>query len=90
MTVITCIEDAARAGETACAADVLRLRRFGLVNTESTSRANASDFGRTQLRQRVAVNMDSHSRATKVVGIDVNMPVASVLRRRTLALTPPP
>ena len=44
--------------------------------TESTYRANASDFGKIKLRQRVAVNMDGRSTATTMVGVDVRMPVA--------------
>jgi L-lactate dehydrogenase (cytochrome) len=44
--------------------------------TESTYRANQSDFGKIKLRQRVAVNMDNRSTATKMVGVDVAMPVA--------------
>ena len=44
--------------------------------TESTYRANESDFQKIKLRQRVAVNMEGRSTATKMVGIDVKMPVA--------------
>ena len=44
--------------------------------TESTYRANESDFQRIKLRQRVAVNMENRSIKTKMVGIDVAMPVA--------------
>ena len=44
--------------------------------TESTYRANESDFQKIKLRQRVAVNMENRSTATKMVGIDVKMPVA--------------
>jgi len=44
--------------------------------TESTYRANESDFQKIKLRQRVAVNMEGRSTATKMVGIDVAMPVA--------------
>jgi L-lactate dehydrogenase (cytochrome) len=44
--------------------------------TESTYRANESDFQRIKLRQRVAVNMENRSTATKMIGIDVAMPVA--------------
>jgi L-lactate dehydrogenase (cytochrome) len=43
--------------------------------TESTYRANESDFQRIKLRQRVAVDMSNRSTATKMVGIDVKMPV---------------
>jgi L-lactate dehydrogenase (cytochrome) len=44
--------------------------------TESTYRANESDFSRILLRQRVAVNMENRSTRTKMVGQDVAMPVA--------------
>jgi L-lactate dehydrogenase (cytochrome) len=44
--------------------------------TESTYRANESDFGQILLRQRVAVNMDNRSTATTMAGTPVKMPVA--------------
>jgi L-lactate dehydrogenase (cytochrome) len=44
--------------------------------TESTYRANESDFRKIKLRQRVAVNLECRSTATKMVGVDVRMPVA--------------
>ena len=44
--------------------------------TEGTYRANETDFQKIKLRQRVAVNMENRSTATKMVGIDVKMPVA--------------
>ncbi|MDO9313918.1 MAG: alpha-hydroxy acid oxidase [Burkholderiaceae bacterium] len=44
--------------------------------TESTYRANASDFQRIKLRQRVAVNMQNRTTRTQMVGIDAAMPVA--------------
>ena len=44
--------------------------------TESTYRANEADFQPIKFRQRVAVNMEGRSTATKMVGIDVAMPVA--------------
>ncbi len=44
--------------------------------TESTYRANESDFQRIKLRQRVAVNMENRSTATQMIGQDVAMPVA--------------
>jgi L-lactate dehydrogenase (cytochrome) len=44
--------------------------------TESTYRANESDFQRIKLRQRVAVNMDNRTIATTMVGIPAAMPVA--------------
>jgi L-lactate dehydrogenase (cytochrome) len=44
--------------------------------TQSTYRANESDFQCIKLRQRVAVNMENRSTRTQMVGIDVAMPVA--------------
>ena len=44
--------------------------------TESTYRANQSDFQRFKLRQRVAVNMVGRSLRSTMVGQDVAMPVA--------------
>ena len=44
--------------------------------TESTYRANESDFQLLKLRQRVAVNMQNRSTATTMVGIPTAMPVA--------------
>ncbi|MBH1964019.1 MAG: alpha-hydroxy-acid oxidizing protein [Comamonadaceae bacterium] len=44
--------------------------------TESTYRANESDFQKMLLRQRVAVNMDGRSTATTMIGQPVTMPVA--------------
>jgi L-lactate dehydrogenase (cytochrome) len=44
--------------------------------TEGTYRANEADFQKIKLRQRVAVNMENRSTATRMVGIDVAMPVA--------------
>jgi L-lactate dehydrogenase (cytochrome) len=44
--------------------------------TEGTYRANEEDFQKIKLRQRVAVNMENRTTATKMVGLDVKMPVA--------------
>jgi L-lactate dehydrogenase (cytochrome) len=44
--------------------------------TESTYRANESDFQKIKLRQRVAVNMENRTLRTQMVGIDAAMPVA--------------
>ena len=43
--------------------------------TEGTYRANSEDFQKIKLRQRVAVNMENRSTATKMVGVNVKMPV---------------
>jgi L-lactate dehydrogenase (cytochrome) len=44
--------------------------------TESTYRANESDFQKIKLRQRVAVNMEGRSTRTQMIGQNVSMPVA--------------
>lgn len=44
--------------------------------TESTYRANESDFQKIKLRQRVAVNLEKRSTETTMVGFPTAMPVA--------------
>ncbi len=44
--------------------------------SESTYRENISDFGVIKLRQRVAVDIDSRTLQSKMIGEDVSMPVA--------------
>ena len=44
--------------------------------TESTYRANESDFQKIKLRQRVAVNMKNRTTKTTMIGQEVAMPVA--------------
>ncbi|MFM8606357.1 MAG: L-lactate dehydrogenase [Hyphomicrobiales bacterium] len=44
--------------------------------TESTYRANESDFAKILLRQRVAVNMEGRTLATDMLGEKISMPVA--------------
>ena len=44
--------------------------------TETTYRANESDFARIKFRQRVAVDMSNRTTRTKMIGEDVAMPVA--------------
>ena len=44
--------------------------------TESTYRANESDFQKIKLRQRVAVNMEGRSTVSTMIGQQVAMPVA--------------
>ncbi len=44
--------------------------------TEGTYRANEEDFQKIKLRQRVAVNIDSRSLATTMIGREVAMPIA--------------
>jgi L-lactate dehydrogenase (cytochrome) len=75
MPIITCIEDLR----------VLAKRRVPRMfydyadsgsYTESTYRANESDFSKIKLRQRVAVDMDNRTTKTQMIGEDVAMPVA--------------
>jgi L-lactate dehydrogenase (cytochrome) len=44
--------------------------------TEGTYRANERDFQDIKLRQRVMVDIDNRSTATRMIGVDVAMPVA--------------
>ena len=44
--------------------------------TEQTFRENTTDFDQIRFRQRVAVDMQGRSTATKMIGQDVSMPVA--------------
>lgn len=44
--------------------------------TESTYRANESDFEKIKFRQRVAVDMSNRSLKSTMIGQDVNMPIA--------------
>ncbi|MDB5950056.1 MAG: lldD [Massilia sp.] len=44
--------------------------------TESTYRANETDFGNIKFRQRVAVNLENRSLRTTMIGQEVAMPVA--------------
>ncbi len=44
--------------------------------TETTYRNNETDFDRIKLRQKVLVDMEGRSLATKMIGEDVSMPVA--------------
>ena len=51
--------------------------------TESTYRANESDFQKIKLRQRVAVNMENRSTTSTMIGQQVAMPVAIAPTRLT-------
>ncbi len=75
MTVITTIEDLRRLAQKRVPRMFYDYADSGSW-TESTYRANESDFQRIQFRQRVAVNMDNRSTATTLVGQRVAMPVA--------------
>ena len=75
MPVITCIEDLRLLAQK-------RVPRmfYDYVDcgswTESTYRANADDFQKILLRQRVAVNIDQRSTRSTLIGQSVAMPVA--------------
>jgi L-lactate dehydrogenase (cytochrome) len=75
MPVITCIEDLRLLAKKRVPRMFYDYADSGSW-TESTYRANAADFERIKLRQRVAVNMDDRSLATTMAGIAVTMPVA--------------
>jgi L-lactate dehydrogenase (cytochrome) len=75
MPVITCIEDLRVLAERRVPRMFYDYADSGSW-TESTYRANESDFQRIKLRQRVAVNMENRSLATTMVGIPARMPVA--------------
>jgi L-lactate dehydrogenase (cytochrome) len=75
MTIITTIEDLRQLAQKRVPRMFYDYADSGSW-TESTYRANESDFQSIKLRQRVAVNMENRSTATKMVGVDVKMPVA--------------
>ena len=74
MTVITTIEDLRQLAEKRVPRMFYDYADSGSW-TESTYRANSSDFQKIKLRQRVAVNMENRSTATRMVGVDTKMPV---------------
>jgi L-lactate dehydrogenase (cytochrome) len=74
-TDITCIEDLRRIAERRVPRMFYDYADSGSW-TESTYRANESDFSRIKLRQRVAVDMRDRSLETEMVGQKVKMPVA--------------
>jgi L-lactate dehydrogenase (cytochrome) len=75
MTVITNIEDLRRLAQQRVPRMFYDYADSGSW-TESTYRANESDFQKIRLRQRVAVNMEGRSTATTMVGVPAAMPVA--------------
>ncbi len=75
MTVITNIEDLRRLAQKRVPRMFYDYADSGSW-TESTYRANESDFQKIRLRQRVAVNMENRTTATTMVGVPVRMPVA--------------
>ncbi len=75
MTVITCIEDLRAVAKRRVPRMFLDYVEAGSW-TESTLRANRSDFERIRLRQKVAVNLESRTIRSRMLGEDVAMPVA--------------
>jgi L-lactate dehydrogenase (cytochrome) len=75
MTVITNIEDLRRLAQKRVPRMFYDYADSGSW-TESTYRANESDFQAIKLRQRVAVNMEGRSTRTTMAGQDVAMPLA--------------
>jgi L-lactate dehydrogenase (cytochrome) len=75
MAVITCVEDLRRLAQKRVPRMFYDYADSGSW-TESTYRANHADFAKIELRQRVAVNIETRSVATKMAGIDASMPVA--------------
>src|SRR5476649_1171445 len=75
MTVITCIEDLRVLAQKRVPRMFYDYADSGSW-TESTYRANESDFHKIKLRQRVAVNMENRTLATTMIGVPASMPVA--------------
>ena len=75
MTVITTIEDLRQLAQKRVPRMFYDYADSGSW-TESTYRANESDFQKIKLRQRVAVNMEGRSTASTMVGVAMKMPVA--------------
>ncbi len=75
MPVITCIEDLRLLAKKRVPRMFYDYADSGSW-TESTYRANESDFQRIKLRQRVAVNMENRTLRTQMAGADAAMPVA--------------
>lgn len=75
MPVITCVEDLRQLAKQRVPRMFYDYADSGSW-TETTYRANESDFQAIKLRQRVAVNMEGRSTAVKMIGQDARMPVA--------------
>ena len=75
MPVITCIEDLRLLAKRRVPKMFYEYADSGAW-TESTYRANESDFAPIRLRQRVAVDIDNRSLVSTMVGQPVSMPVA--------------
>lgn len=75
MSIITCIEDLRVLAQKRVPRMFYDYADSGSW-TESTYRANNSDFAKIKFRQRVAVNLENRSLASTMVGQAVSMPVA--------------
>jgi len=75
MTTITCIEDLRRIAERRVPRMFYDYADSGSW-TESTYRANSTDFEKIKFRQRVAVDMSNRTLQTTMAGQEVSMPVA--------------
>ncbi|XLZ71859.1 alpha-hydroxy acid oxidase [Massilia sp. SR12] len=75
MTLITCIEDLRLLAKRRVPRMFYDYADSGSW-TESTYRANESDFQQLKFRQRVAVDMNNRSLRSSMVGQEVSMPVA--------------
>jgi L-lactate dehydrogenase (cytochrome) len=75
MSIITCIEDLRLLAKRRVPRMFYDYADAGSW-TESTYRANADDFAKIKLRQRVAVNLENRTTASTMIGQPVAMPVA--------------
>jgi L-lactate dehydrogenase (cytochrome) len=75
MKVITCVEDLRAIARSRVPRMFYDYAESGSW-TEGTFRANEADFQKILLRQRVAVNIAERSTRTRMIGVDVAMPVA--------------
>ena len=75
MTIITCLEDLRVLAQKRVPRMFYDYADSGSW-TESTYRANNSDFAQIKFRQRGAVNLENRSLKSTLVGQDVAMPVA--------------
>ncbi len=75
MPVITCIEDLKRIYKRRVPKMFYDYCESGSW-TEQTFRENITDFQALHLRQRIAVDMEGRTTATKMIGQDVSLPVA--------------
>lgn len=75
MPIITCVEDLRLLAKKRVPKAFYDYADSGSY-TESTYHANTDDLAAIKLRQRVAINVDSRSTRTTMIGQDVSMPVA--------------